>query len=554
MTRGKVVTRVLGLLYAVAALAALGPAITSWRHRRRGPVARPLVLLHLGIAQWSLVDALHVSTADAHLSYLLSLAIYPGVCMVMVGFLWQALVAAGHGERLNRRHAAALTVMPVLTVLAAATDPWHHLFYSSAVKVPGSALLHIEFGPLFWVHTAYSYLLCAAAYTLMLQAMRRAVAGQRRIFVLMLLSAAAPSVGNVATLVGVGGRGTLDLTPVLFLVTAVSWWVLDQRWGQGLAATPLSTRQVLAALGDATIVLDPWGRFVDVNPAARTLLSTLTGVEGSVLGMPWDEVVGPELAAVLGARTPVTVTSGTGRSFDIRVTEIRSGKDRLLGYVAVARDITELETLRTDLADQASRDALTHVHNRRHLARVLDAEVAHAGRPGARLAVVMVDIDHFKDVNDTYGHVVGDELLVFLANVMASSLRSRDVVARYGGEEFVVVMPGASALVAARRAEQWRALCAASSVPSASGPVSATISLGVAQAVPGDTPDSLLRRADDALYRAKSEGRDRVVVAPGPTPTSAGVPTPFPALRTAPRADAPPQGGVTRSPAPRPGG
>lgn len=548
----------LGLVYVVAAVAALVPAVTSWKHRHRGPVARPLVLLHLGIAQWSAVDALHVSTADPALAYALSLAIYPGVCMVMVGFLWQALVAAGHGERLTRRHAVALSVMPVLTVLAAATDPWHHLFYSSAVRVPGSPLLHIEFGPLFWVHTAYSYALCTVAYGLFVRTMRRAVAGQRRIFRLMLISAAAPTVGNVVTLAGIGGRGTLDLTPVLFLVTAVAWWVLDRRWGDGLAAPPLSTGQVLAALSDAALVLDPWGRLVDANPAARRLLDTVPGAGGADAGPRWADALGLDLDTVLASRTPVTVTTRSAQVLDVRVTEIRSRKDQLLGYVVVARDVTELENLRADLADQASRDGLTHVHNRRHLTRVLDAEVARAARTGTPLTVVMVDLDHFKVVNDTYGHAVGDDLLVLLATTMASSLRADDVVARYGGEEFVVVMPGASAAVAARRAEQWRAVCAASSVPSAAGPVAATISLGVAQAVPGDTPDGLLRRADDALYRAKSGGRDRVVVARDAAAPPAVVPTPFPppseVLRPGRPVDAASAAPVSPSPAPRPGG
>lgn len=514
------------LVYVLASVAALVPALTSWKHRDRGPVARPLVLLHLGIALWSALDAAYIATPDPHAAYLLSLAIYPGVCMVLAGFLWQALVVAGHCESLRRKHALALSVVPVLTVLAAATDPWHHLFYTSAVRVPGSPLLDIEFGPLFWVHTAYSYTLSNVAIVLLVRAMRRSVSGQRRIFRLMLLSAAAPTVGNVVTLVGFGDSGTLDLTPILFLVTAASWRSLDKRWGHGLAVAPLSTNQVLAALSDAALVLDPWGRVVDVNPAARRLLGTSPGTDHEALATRWTQVLGQDVDTVLSSPAPLTVTTVGGQVLDVRATQIRSPKGRLLGHVVLARDVTELENLRADLADQASRDALTHVHNRRHLARVLDAEFARLGGQGP-LSVVMVDLDHFKDVNDTYGHAVGDELLVLLASTMTSGVRGQDVVARYGGEEFVVVMPGASGPVAARRAERWRALCATSPVPTAAGPVVATISLGVAQAVPGDTPDSLLRRADAAMYQAKAEGRNRVVLAPTPG-VCAVVPTPFP--------------------------
>ncbi|MBB2924645.1 diguanylate cyclase [Cellulomonas cellasea] len=517
----------LALVYALVALVALVPALTSWRHRARGPAARPLTLLHLGIAWWSAADAVSVAATDPTLSSAAGLAIYPGVCAVIAGFLWQALVAAGHAESLRRRHAVLLAVVPVLTVAAAATDPWHHLFYASVERVPGAPMPHVVFGPLFWVHSAYSYALSTVATVLLVHAMRRAIAGQRRTFVLLLLAAAAPTVGNLATITGVGGNQTVDLTPMLFLVTAVSWWLLDRRWGQGLALPSLSARQVLAALGDAAMVLDPWGRFLDLNPAAVRLLERAPGPARSpVIGARWQDVLGPELAASLDSRDPATVTTAHGQVLDVRVTEILSRQGRLLGFVAVARDVTELEHLRADLADQASRDALTHVHNRRHLAHALATEVARSASAGTPLTVVMVDLDHFKRVNDTHGHAVGDELLVFLATTLASSLRGVDVVARYGGEEFVVVMPGADVAVAARRAEEWRAACATATVPAPGGRVGATISLGVAQAVAGDTPESLLRRADDALYRAKSDGRDRVVVAGPGTSSRALAPAP----------------------------
>lgn len=517
----------LTLVYVVAALASLAVAYGSWRRRARGPIAMPLMLLHLGIVWWSVCDAVLVNVTHLPVKQALGLAIYPGVCVIMVGFLWQALASSGLGENLGRRHALAAAVVPVLTVLAAATNPWHHLFYTSAEPVPGSPLLDIEFGPLFWVHTAYSYTLSTAAIALVVRAMTRAVARQRRIFGLMLLAAAAPTVGNWITISGSAGRGTLDLTPPLFLVTAIVWGFLDRRWGQALAVPPLSTRQVLAALGDPAFVLDPLRRFVDLNPAALRLLGSGRAADDATLAASWDATLDTDLDTVLGARDAVSVTTSRGEVLHVRATEIRSAKDHLLGYVVIARDVTELETLRADLADQASRDELTRVHNRRHLARVLETEVQRVTRPGSQLSVVMVDLDRFKHVNDTYGHAVGDELLVYLATTMSESLRPGDVVARYGGEEFVVVMPGAGALVAARRAEHWRAMCAEATLPSSGGPVSATISLGVAQAVPGDTPDSLLRRADAALYRAKSEGRDRVVVAPAPGAAPGVVPAPF---------------------------
>jgi diguanylate cyclase (GGDEF)-like protein len=123
----------------------------------------------------------------------------------------------------------------------------------------------------------------------------------------------------------------------------------------------------------------------------------------------------------------------------------------------------------------------------------------------------MVDVDHFKAVNDRYGHAAGDRVLVQVAQQLAGALSETDTVARYGGEEFVVVLPGVDAREAAERADRWRRGCAATYTDS----VRVTFSAGVAELPAGGTPDDLLRLADEALYRAKAAGRNRVLVAGG---------------------------------------
>jgi diguanylate cyclase (GGDEF)-like protein len=201
----------------------------------------------------------------------------------------------------------------------------------------------------------------------------------------------------------------------------------------------------------------------------------------------------------------------------------------------VARDTTELndkkrelsaandrlhEQLRTigrlqaDLAEQAIRDDLTGLYNRRHLMRALEAELARAERIGGPLSVVLLDIDLFKSVNDRFGHGVGDELLVAIAGVLSAAARQGDTVARYGGEEFVVLLPGTTPEQARNRAQEWRRRCAAASVRTEQGPLGATFSAGVACFPESGTSSAvLLHAADKALYRAKAEGRDRVLLA-----------------------------------------
>ena len=149
-------------------------------------------------------------------------------------------------------------------------------------------------------------------------------------------------------------------------------------------------------------------------------------------------------------------------------------------------------------------DPLTGAYNRNALEALIETR--------ATLSVAMVDVDHFKEVNDRHGHPVGDEVLRLLTKVVASVLRPSDAVVRYGGEEFLLVLPEVSLAEAQRIAERARAaveLTAFMVVPS-----QVTISLGIAEHLPGETVEALLSRADEALYRAKKSGRNRVEVAP----------------------------------------
>ncbi len=181
----------------------------------------------------------------------------------------------------------------------------------------------------------------------------------------------------------------------------------------------------------------------------------------------------------------------------------------------VAQRTEELRQANEHLSHISFIDALTGLANRRRLDEALEHEWRRACRSHASLAVVMADIDHFKQYNDTLGHPQGDRCLAAVAEVFLQSLgRAGDLAARYGGEEFVVLMPGADHAAATAFAESLRAACEARAIAHPASPVGlvVTISLGVASCVPFDdmSPDYLFAEADTALYRAKDAGRNRV--------------------------------------------
>ena len=173
----------------------------------------------------------------------------------------------------------------------------------------------------------------------------------------------------------------------------------------------------------------------------------------------------------------------------------------------------QLQELARDLRFKATTDPLTGVPNRLNFDQALSAEMLRSTRYRTPLSLVLYDIDHFKAINDTHGHQIGDAVLVAMSKLVAGNLRSTDMLARWGGEEFVIMVPNCGGWTAHQAADKLRA-----SIEQAAFDIvgKVTCSFGVAQYVDGDTAVTLMSRADHALYRAKVNGRNRVELAPLP--------------------------------------
>ncbi len=290
----------------------------------------------------------------------------------------------------------------------------------------------------------------------------------------------------------------------------------------------------VTSIRDAVYLLDPEGKITFANEAFAELYGhdplAIVGKHHALLwrhadssAMPTGDWLGDALQVRAdGSEVSVALTQA-------RIKEEAGG---MQGFVCVARDVTErnqmerqlreaneaLELKRQALQELAVLDDLTGLFNRRELSRILSDELARASRTGQPVSVALIDIDHFKLVNDRHGHAAGDGVLRALASLIRAQLRVIDSVARLGGEELVLVLPsttGTGALVVAERLREtisrWPF-----AVPSNTGGealVPITVSTGVAVAsAPEFDADELMRRADRALYQAKAAGRDRVVL------------------------------------------
>jgi diguanylate cyclase (GGDEF)-like protein len=174
----------------------------------------------------------------------------------------------------------------------------------------------------------------------------------------------------------------------------------------------------------------------------------------------------------------------------------------------------ELKQAKLEIERIALIDPLTNLPNRRKLFEAISEEFNRFKRKKQPFSLLYLDLDHFKTINDTYGHAGGDQLLIHFANLLKNELRETDTAGRLGGEEFAVLLPETGVTAASRIAERIRDAMHDLTVPTSKGTMQTTLSIGVAEMTESDSStDAVLRRADEALYKAKNNGRNVVVIA-----------------------------------------
>jgi diguanylate cyclase (GGDEF)-like protein len=270
---------------------------------------------------------------------------------------------------------------------------------------------------------------------------------------------------------------------------------------------------------DAVIFMDMNLNFSSANAAARELIPALADFPK---GKPIANAPGwPEELKEMNPENGLQEIElsidrdGKTRYYSVRVKPIEIN-GRNIGTVALVQDTTKTVALMKELENAAYTDSLTGLYNRKHFMEFAVILLERARRAKTPCSILMFDLDHFKEINDTYGHPAGDETLRSVGATVKDVIRSYDVIGRYGGEEFIVFMDGATLEVASSRADYIRGRVASLDIRHADIDIRVTCSIGVA-ATPDGSEDlpSLIERADAALYRAKRDGRNLVRSARG---------------------------------------
>jgi diguanylate cyclase (GGDEF)-like protein/PAS domain S-box-containing protein len=339
---------------------------------------------------------------------------------------------------------------------------------------------------------------------------------------------------------------------LIFLVvigTGALW--LAWRWlrghlhgpGEKFSGELAMLRAVIASVPDLIYVKDAEGRFLLANQGTADVMGAASGNE--LRGKSDFDYYSAELAAgfyqdeqkVIESGVALVsqdkhVREGDGRVRWLLTTKLpfRDSEGKAIGIIGIGRNITalketesELKRARENLHFKATHDSLTSLLNRDAILDMLGREISRSSRERSSTAILLADLDHFKSVNDQFGHPVGDEVLRETAKRFLRAVRGYDLVGRLGGEEFLVILGGCGPQEALARADQLRQSIVEAPISTASGPISLSISIGVLPAREWGYPrrDELLRQVDVALYAAKAEGRNRCRLAVPPDDISA---------------------------------
>ncbi len=492
-------------------------AAYAWRHRNL-PAIKAFFVLILGVAEWILaVGFMGISDPEGAAAFWHK-AIYLGICVVPLTSLVFFVQFTGRGRWLTRNRIFALS-LPLLLIqgLIWTNDLHGRIFSEVTFRRSGMITVRQEaYGDLYWFHSSYGYTLIALGIVYLIWAAWRAVSPFRLQIIVLLLAVEIPLITSVSE--------TLQVTDYIIVPFGFAAMGLIMGWSifrlRFLDLLPVARSKLVDTMVDPMIAVDNQDRIIDVNPATIRLLAA-SGSEVAtreLIGKTMDEALGEwreqfrEFRGRANVKAEIKLNiDGRRRYFDLRVTPILESLNQPRGRLIILREITELKEVQRELRRLATTDTLTGVFNRRQFFDLAGREVERSHRYQLPLSLILIDLDHFKKVNDVHGHIAGDRVLQAFALTCQKNLREIDVFARYGGEEFAALLPETGRAQGREVAERLHCRINPLIVKIADSEIAITASMGIAEYLgEGDTLGGLLQRADRALYAAKAAGRNRI--------------------------------------------
>lgn len=407
-----------------------------------------------------------------------------------------------------------ILLIPTITFLMVATNDLHHLHYRVFEMDPllGAPFVYQEEGIWYMVHGTFSFSYMFMAGVLICLRWKEINKVYRPQLITLFIGQIVPITATFLYLIDVAPRGVDPVPMTLWITSALYLWSV--KTSRLFTMMPIAKDTIFHNMNDGVLVLDDSKRLLEYNKAFQNMFPQLNQ---SMLGTDfislWASLTN-ETFHYSFEQLPITSELSMGHDEDNHIYQIRiSPLKNSKGYLIIFTDITELKEMQQQLERQAYYDELTQIYNRRAFFQHCEHNYFDATKEPSPFTVLLLDIDHFKKVNDTYGHHIGDEVLVHFVNTCKTRLPAGALFARYGGEEFVVVLNGYSQSEGLALATDLCRYIEPQYYETEHGSLNITISVGVAQALheTAETLHQLLNKADQALYAAKKAGRNCAV-------------------------------------------
>ena len=490
-------------------------ALYRTEERDNVPGANAIRFLFVTTFFWAGPQALETFLTQEPAKLLASQLSYIGITLTPVAWFQFAITYSQRVVRMSRRVLNLVSFLPTITLVLALTNSWHGLIWNdwSLVNSNGFIGLVTSHGLWFYVHAVYSYGLILVATAILAFGLTQFQQHAKA----MAAAIAAPLLGVMANMFYLSPMNPspwLDITTLGFLAGVI---MLDRGILQHglLNRIPVVRDRVVEQLSDPVLVITHKGTIIDANQSALEAWPTSSN---TLLDESIEALLAHfELADLLNYEKNSEVTIN-GQFFEIASTPLDQGNP-FSDVALVFRNTTvrrkaelRLRELTDELERMAHTDVLTNLFNRRYFMQRLSEEFERVKRHQSQLSVLIFDLDHFKQVNDTYGHDAGDAVLVGVSNVINKVKRVTDVACRLGGEEFALLLPETDKAGALKMAHRLRAgIQEYPYIELIDEPLQITASIGVATLLKqSKKPEEFLKLADQALYDAKHGGRNMV--------------------------------------------
>lgn len=492
-------------------------ALIIYIWKNRSVLGAPYFLSTLILVEiWVAAQGLEIAALDLPTKIIWANIQYISIMLTPVTYFYLALKFTRYERPKSTWLPILLLVFPIALNILLWTDGFHGLIRQNIYLSTEGAFPMISktFGPLFWAFATYNFTFNIITLIILANTFKEKAPLYREQAIFLFIALLLPV---ISTAVHVSGLNPfiVDTTPTVFGLSAIiiSWGAYRYRL---FAVIPIARSIIIQNMSIGMIVLDNKGRLLDINPAAKEMLSIKTD---KYTGFPIETVLHefPDLLSIYkegneAVCETVFVSNGKCNHFEVSFTKLTDTYHKLIGWLLQIYNITERKVAESVIRHAAFHDALTGLPNRNCFKVLFAQELERAITRGENLTIAYLDLDDFKAVNDRYGHDVGDSLLCEIAQRLKDALRESDIISRIGGDEFTIILPSAATTEKIDIIGQkiMRVFENTFDLQGLSLMIKASIGFSVFPR-DGDNIDVLLRKADQAMYMAKNGTKESSV-------------------------------------------